>query len=386
MSLKNKSGSSRVLVFCPYYPPHVGGLESHAQEWNACMAERGYRIAVFTPRLPRSAKEYEKGAIDVIRFPAFELIPNFPVPKWWSTAYWKCRKAALRGRPDIVLSRTRFFLTSLMAMWYAKTRRIPWMHVEHGSDYVELNNSCFKLCARLYDHTFGRLVLRGANHMVANSKASAVFVRRLVPRRDPVVIYRGVNRERIEGVPANTTIRQRYGDQIILFVGRLIDGKGVPDLIRAVVKLSSVKCVIVGDGPQREELELLVRSRDLSDRIFFLGHKTPEELYGIMKSVDVMVNPSYTEGIPTAVIEAAFCRLPVVATDVGGTKEIIEDKKSGILVSPRDSGMLAKAVQELIENPQQAEGYTKAAYRHVSSLFIWEEAIVRYVDLLHSLI
>lgn len=388
MSLKSGSGNNRIVVFCPYYPPHVGGLESHAQEWNAHMAKRGYEITVFTPRLPAEApeQEIEDGEVTVYRFPALELIPNFPVPKWWSAGYWRQRRNALRERPGIVISRTRFFLTSLMAMWYAKTRRIPWMHVEHGSDYVHLDNLLFRTCARVYDYTFGRLVLVCANRVVANSGASAAFVRQLAFGRKSVVIYRGIDQERIERARPDELLRQTYGDRIVLFVGRLIDGKGVPDLIRAIKEVPEASaCLIVGDGPQRGELERLVGSLGLREKIMFLGRKGPDELYRIMKSANVMVNPSYTEGIPTAVIEAAFCRLPIVATDVGGTSEIIEHEKSGLLVSPRDFGMLGEAVQGLIDNPDRAEVFTEAVYHHVSSLFIWERAMKRYTNLLHSM-
>lgn len=352
------------------------------------MAERGYRITVFTPHLPVSAAtcEKEKEGINVIRFPAFEIIPNFPLPKWWDLSYWQQRRKTLDKRPDIVLSRTRFFLTSFMALWYAKTRRIPLVHVEHGSDYVKLNNPFFKMCARLYDYTVGRLVVSFANHVIANSKASAVFVRRLVPWRNPVVIYRGVRQEFIEQADSDNEIRRRYGNQIIVYAGRLIDGKGVPDLIHAVGKLPSASCIIVGGGPQQKELELLVRSLHLSDRIAFVGHKTPKELFSILKSVDVMVNPSYTEGLPTAVIEAALCRLPVIATDVGGTCEIIEDGVSGILVPTNNSAMIAHAVTAVLEHPEKAKQYAEKAYQNAVSTFSWEKGIVQYDRIIQTMI
>ena len=73
----------KILEFCPYYPPHIGGLENHADEFNKYLSQKGMDITVFTPRLPKDASEFETRYQDVkiICFPAFEIISNYPLPK-----------------------------------------------------------------------------------------------------------------------------------------------------------------------------------------------------------------------------------------------------------------------------------------------------------------
>jgi glycosyltransferase involved in cell wall biosynthesis len=375
----------KLLIFCPYYPPHIGGLESHADEFNKHMTKSGTTITVFTPRLPKEApsRETKHGQVTIIRFPAFEIIANYPLPKFWHPVFWKQFSALFRQEYDIVISRTRFFFTSLLALLYAKLKRKPWIHIEHGSDYVQLNNTIFKTKARLYDITFGRLVLMLANDVIANSKASADFVRRLAPKAKPTVIYRGVSQEQIESTPPATTLRQQYPGTIITYVGRLIDGKGVTDLLRAYAKINhaSTWLFIVGDGPQRAALKREAKKLTIADRVIFFGTQPSHSVIGILKISDIIVNPSYTEGLPTSVIEAALCKKAIVATNVGGTQEIISNGISGFLVPPRKPDMLAQKIAQLLHNTDQAASFGQAAYKHAQERFAWHHTIQRYQDI-----
>src|SRR5207302_638077 len=113
----------------------------------------------------------------VARFPAFELIPNFPVPSVWRPAFWRTLRLARQGGHDVVVSHTRFFLSSAFALAYARWMRLPLLHVEHGSDYVQLSGRGARIAARVYDLTLGRLLLRRADAVVAISAAAAGFVR-----------------------------------------------------------------------------------------------------------------------------------------------------------------------------------------------------------------
>jgi len=369
-----KRSRKSILVFCPYYPPHVGGLESHADEFNKYLSKKGYRIVVFTPRLPESSPEVElvHEVVKILRYPAWEIIPNYPLPRFWSLRFWKMWIGVCNLKFDWVISRTRFFNTTLMALFYSKMQNIKWMHIEHGSDFVKLNNTLISVMARLYDQTVGFLVIRIADKVVANSIASAKFCKE-ISGRNCEVIYRGVEVERIKAIKPDVEIKKKYSDKyIVLFAGRLIDGKGVGDLIKAINQIKTVNLVlmIVGDGPKKKELENMA-----DDRTVFLGQKNNEELIGIMKVSDLVVNPSYTEGLPTSMIEALVCKKPVIATDVGGTREIVNEGMTGYLVSPKNVTDLAKKIEFCMN--------TKLVVSASPNNFDWNMSINKYIRLLN---
>jgi len=380
----------KILVFCPYYPPHIGGLETHADEFNKYLSQRGVDIIVFTPRLPQNAPERETrhGKVKVVRFPAFEIVHNYPLPKLWTKKYRQLKKEIQKENFDIVISRTRFFFTSLMALFFAKSRKTKWIHIEHGSDFVKSGGKISVSVARIFDYTFGKLILKKADKVIANSKASAAFCKKLAKSTNCEVIYRGVEMEKILSAPADIEMKNKHaGKVIITFLGRLYDGKGVADLISALagIKKENYICFIIGDGPERKKLEKLAEESGLKEKIVFFGYKNFDEYLKILKITDIFVNPSYTEGLPTTVAEAALCRNAIVATNVGGTPEIITDKKSGFLIELKDIKSLEEKLDLLIGDEDLRKKLGSNAFEEVRSKFDWEKSINKYLEVFSRL-
>lgn len=404
---KGEKGVFTLLIFCPLYPPHIGGLENHAQQFNREMSARGHQITVFTPLVtPDTQLTETEGEVKIYRFPAFAIIPNYPVPKLWHPLFWKQLRLALKTLnnrqsssskfsvasfrfPVAIISRTRFFLTSLMALLVSKTMRIPWLHIEHGSDYVHLNNPLANTAARLYDHTLGRLVFHSANTLVANSKASAAFVKKFVPKRQVTVIYRGIDSEAIKNIPP-ADLSKDYGLKpdvcVITYCGRLIDGKGVHDLIAALGRLkgSPWHCLIIGDGPQRQSLEQKASRLRINDQVSFLGSLSWTNTIAHLKSSHLSVNPSYTEGLPTSLIEASLCDCAIIASDVGGTLEILTPGPATVLIPPGNVHRLTIAMEQFITK-HETSSLNVSANSRISQLFSWPQSISNYTGVLLSL-
>ncbi len=382
----------RLLMFTPYYPPHIGGLESHAYEFSLHMAEHGHEITIVTFHIPSHSPSHEQTGknITIIRLPAFEITPGYPIPKFWLSVYRHQMQMIKKYHYDVVCSRTRFFISSLMALIVAKRKRLPYLHIEHGSDFVQHSNFIIRTIARLCDMTIGKTVILSANAVVANSVASAIFVQKLTNNKvQPSVIYRGVEKDRLYTIAPNTSYRTAHKDKVIIgFIGRLMAGKGVADLLVALsrIKKSNIVCLIIGDGPQKSQLMSQAKELGLmGSHVLFLGEKPPQEAISILKIADIIVNPSYTEGLPTSVTEAALCHKAIIATNVGGTSEIITHNKSGLLYNPGDITTLASLLTMLVNNPGMRHDLGTKAYDEVKNKFDWQTSIEAYESILNSL-
>jgi len=241
-----------------------------------------------------------------------------------------------------------------------------------------MKNPILKFLGWLYDHTLGALVLHQADHIVANSKASSRFIQALSPQSKPTVIYRGVNTPVIQSIPSPTLPRNQPPQ--LLFVGRLIEGKGVSDLIKAVRKIKApYQLHIIGDGPARQALE---KTAAQNSSIIFHGLQTWDAAIKHLKSSDIVINPSYTEGLPTTLIEATLCQKAVIATSVGGTPEIIKHNYNGLLYPAGNIDALSKTINTLLTNPSLR---TRLANAKPLQDFSWQNTTHQYEVIINTL-
>ncbi|QSZ67341.1 glycosyltransferase family 1 protein [Methanofollis aquaemaris] len=249
----------------------------------------------------------------------------------------------------------------------AKVKKIPLVHLEHGSSHPYLEGRAALALAEVYDHTIGSMIVRDAAATFGVSAAAAEFLSHL-GAESPRVLHNGIDLAPFRAAQAGGNGDRPSVD--ITFIGRLVYGKGVQDLLSIYPSLpEGVNLKIVGDGPYRFDLEEIASGmRGVS----FLGTISHDEIPEILTSTTIFVNPSYSEGLPTSVIEACAAGCAVVATDVGGTREIITDGKNGFLVRPGDREALVKRITFLIEHPEIARGLGASAQRSVRERFSWD--------------
>lgn len=174
----------------------------------------------------------------------------------------------------------------------------------------------------------------------------------------------------------------RDAARLIVFVGRLIEAKGLRELLRAFESLaaSDVRCelAIVGDGVMRQALHELVRASPCASRIHLPGGLPPPQVATWIGAGDLLTLPSWSEGYPNVVVEALACGRPVVASEVGGMREIVHES-NGILVPPRDAQALADALREALAREWNREGIAAAMRR------TWDDVARETLDLCESL-
>jgi colanic acid/amylovoran biosynthesis glycosyltransferase len=155
----------------------------------------------------------------------------------------------------------------------------------------------------------------------------------------------------------------------ILFVGRLLHGKGLSLLFEAIAELRrrelEVSASIVGDGPARGELQAVARRLGLSDHVRFLGAVGQDDLRQLYSGADIFCLPSFAEGIPVVAIEAMAMELPVVTTRIMGIPELVTDGTEGLLVPPGRVDPLTEALERLVRAPEERRQMGRAARRKV---------------------
>jgi glycosyltransferase involved in cell wall biosynthesis len=154
----------------------------------------------------------------------------------------------------------------------------------------------------------------------------------------------------------------------IVTVGRLVPWKNIDHLIEALLAIEDAGLVIVGDGPERNRLESITRANNLNDRVYFAGQRSKEETFGLMAACDLFVLNSTYEGFPHVVLEAMCAGLPVVATAVGGTPELVRDGVNGLLISANANGLLSKTLRELLSS-SQTRGRVAGEAKHTAQRF-----------------
>ncbi len=130
-------------------------------------------------------------------------------------------------------------------------------------------------------------------------------------------------------------------------VGRLVSLKRIDQILAAVAQVDRLGVVIVGDGPERARLERLAADRGLNDRVYFAGQRDRSETLALMAACDFLVLNSTYEGMPHVALEAMALGLPVVATAVGGTPEVVRDGRNGLLIPSSDEEALGRAMARL---------------------------------------
>ncbi len=170
------------------------------------------------------------------------------------------------------------------------------------------------------------------------------------------LIYPPFNLDKLEAAQENGSDLTLPDGPKICYVGRLSEEKGVRFLLSAaesiIEHIKDAKLIIVGTGPLEDELKSMINNSDLLENVIFLGYV--DNVFKVLKQVDVFVLPSRSEGCPISVLEAMSMGLPVVATNVGGTPELVVDSETGILVPYNDFRKLGEAIVEVLKNRQSS--------------------------------
>jgi len=244
---------------------------------------------------------------------------------------------------------------------------------------VELNWVTQKLRPLL---PFLRWTARTADAVTAISNSTGAAVRRLTEQPVSIVPYGAALDD--DGLPSVRPALSGDGPLRVLFVGRLVERKGVEVLVRALAGLASLpdaELTVIGAGERADVIERTARLHGVADRVHLRGTVTREELVRSYSNHDVFVLPAVvdakgdTEGLGVVLLEALRFERPVIASDLGGIPDIVEHERTGLLVPPGDPAILGSAIESLARNPDRARQMALRGRQVARDRFGWDRVL-----------
>jgi glycosyltransferase involved in cell wall biosynthesis len=311
-------------------------------------------------------------------------VHRVPLTTKWSFAAHIPRLAALiRSRkPDLVHLHGQF-AGSLGQIAVQLAARPPSVYSVQWPSYLDDTGAW----SRLRNKSAERVSCGGATMVVAVSEhdRKELLARRLCDPAKLIVIH---NAYFLEDSAASTPAAPPSSAPVIGFVGRLADQKGCEFLMRAAPRVllthPSARFVVVGDGPERGRLETLVHQLGIASSVEFTGYDPAPARR--MRSMTVLAVPSIYEPLGMVALEAMACGLPVVGSAVGGIPEAVEDGRTGLLVPPRDSDAIARALDRLLSAPALAARMGSAARERAEQSFSPKTIAGQYAALYRRLL
>lgn len=271
--------------------------------------------------------------------------------------------------PDIMLA-SWAFPDAVATSWLASLLGSKFCFKVHGSDI----------------HMHGLVAARASQIKRAASTATAIIsvsgelkeqMVALGIERDKIrVVYNGVDHALF-----SASCQRKLDGCYMLFVGNLKQDKGVIELLQAFAALadgfSQYRLVIAGSGAMRDAMQQIIQTRGLADRVILLGNVAHKELPALMQYANLVVLPSYHEGVPNVLLESMAAGTPVVATAVGGIPEIVEQGVSGVLVASPEPVALAEALEHALQ-----KDWDRAAIQRHAMQFTWQKNKAQMLDIL----
>lgn len=337
-----------VLFVVGVYPPMIGGVEMHVAQLAAALRDEGHRVTVVT--IAGEPGDRNEDGIRVIRLRRrFDVKGVVAFPPLGTTR--RIARLIWEAGATVVSTHTRLFPMSLVGARAARMAGVPHVHTEHGSDFVRGVPALIGLASRTVDATMGRTVLRRADRVLGVSEAVVAFVRRLAGV-DAAVFYNAIDMsawiERDVAVP---------DPRPIVFVGRLVPGKGWDDFTAAVSVLAAgptpaFAAHILGGGPDLERCRTAVEAAGLADRVTVHGAVPQARVRELLRG-GVLVNPTrLSEGFQTTLLEALAVGAEIVTYAVPGVDALDEDGAPLQVVPRDDTAALAAAVGRALRAPR----------------------------------
>ena len=384
----------KILFLTSSYPRNEHDVASVFMRYFAeALATHGSEVHVLAPADGKSATEIE-GEITMHRFQYFParwqklaygsgIMPNLSrspwlwlqVPFYVLAMTYRLLRLLRQGRFDVL--HAHWILPQGLIGVLAKTiHPIPLVTTAHGADAFALNG--------YFNKFIKRLVVAKSDAWTANTPATSSAIDAKTSAPPARVIPMGVDVARF-AKGDRAALRALVAEEkfLLLFVGRLVEKKGVDDLLRALALLpvalkQRTVLWIVGDGDCKPALERVAKDLAIEEQTRFWGMVRNQDLPNFYAAADLFIAPSIaapsgdTEGQGVVLLEAFAARACVLATRVGGIDAVVRDRRTGILVQPNQPEEIASAIEKLMNDPALRATLVENAYAEVNERYDWQ--------------
>lgn len=298
------------------------------------------------------------------------------IASWTWKACWFSRRLINEGDYDLCHC---WFGWPSGIIGYLFRKRVPYIVALRGSD-VPGYNSRLRFLDKLIFKSLSRVIWKNARAVTASSAGLKKLAERTSNEINIQVIYNGIDPTRFR------TVEEKPQPGIhIIFVGRLIERKGVNYLLKAFKEVSDdyedCRLIIVGDGPERGKLENFCKQSRIESKVRFLGAVGREDIPEIYQNASIFVLPSLQESLSNALQEAVASGLPVITTNTGAA-ELMED--NGFIVEKGDHTQIKKAIMQYIKNPELLKLHGQRS-KSLADKMRWDNSAKAYIEIYNGI-
>ncbi len=346
----------RILIINHEFPPVIagGGIGTYRLAKN--LAER-HEVEIITSSCKNESKYEERDNFKIYRVPVlgrkeFHIASEVSLVSFFILGLWKATILVRKKKYDVI--NTHFAIPSgLIGLIISKFFKIPHIPTIIGADIYDPTRS-YPWYIRALVRKMIAILLKHADDVVAisgDTKKRAVQLYG-IDRKINIICYG------IPEIAIPKAQRLHYNlkesDFAIISIGRLVKRKGYQYLFEAIYRLknSSIKLLIIGEGEEKEKLEILANELRINSQIIFLGFVSEEEKNRYLSLADIFVLPSLHEGQGIVFLEAMYFGLPIITTDNGGQTDFLKENITGFLVPVKNVEKLAEKIRLLLTNEE----------------------------------